>query len=347
MFDKYEDLNIQAREYFILYLDENVKEKKVYERCKKEIELLYEKGILFIVEYLHKFSKESEYNQMCFKGMANNLLLLYILGLSKVDPRKYNLPYELFTARKFNIEFLHFNSMDFIEFVEKNSYELRIFKCNYEESSDKDLNKFNEDRYLFLPTDWRLPENMTFKLNEFNQFEIVEDCSRFNDDYIILKMTDKGLILEKEVDLHYALETDFEKELERIIKPVSFDDYVKIVSLAHGTHVWKFNQDELFKEKRINKDYLISNREDIYEYLINHSIDKEIAIDIVKFIVNRIIKNDNKLWKKYVDIMKENKCDDMFIEILFKINYIPGRGQAVSECLYALDENNYYTEDIK
>ena len=32
----------------------------------------------------------------------------------------------------------------------------------------------------------------------------------------------------------------------------------------------------------------------------------------------------------------------MFIDILSKVLYIFGRGQAVSKCLYAIDETNYY-----
>ena len=44
--------------------------------------------------------------------------------------------------------------------------------------------------------------------------------------------------------------------------------------------------------------------------------------------------------------MKEYNCDDMFIDILSNIIYISGRGYAVSECLYALDADNYVMEDL-
>ena len=42
--------------------------------------------------------------------------------------------------------------------------------------------------------------------------------------------------------------------------------------------------------------------------------------------------------------MVEHGCDDVFIDVLSKILYIFGRGQAVSECLFAIDESNYYVE---
>ena len=52
--------------------------------------------------------------------------------------------------------------------------------------------------------------------------------------------------------------------------------------------------------------------------------------------------SSNELWQNYVNIMKEYDCDNMFINIVSKVLYIFGRGQAVSECLYVLDKNNYY-----
>ena len=107
--------------------------------------------------------------------------------------------------------------------------------------------------------------------------------------------------------------------------------------------MWKENQDELFKDGKIDIHSVISNREDVYEYLIQHSIEHDVAINIVKQMSKARTSLSNELWQKYVDIMKEHKCDDMIIDILSKVLYIFGRGQAVSECLYVLDEKNYYT----
>lgn len=139
------------------------------------------------------------------------------------------------------------------------------------------------------------------------------------------------------------MKTTFEKEISSSLKPKTIDDYAKIISLAHGTHVWKKNQEELFKQGKINIHNIISNREDIYEYLINHSIEHDVAIEIVKQLSKSRINRSNELWQKYLNIMKEHNCDDMFINVLSKMLYIFGRGQAVSECLFALDEVNYYS----
>ena len=137
------------------------------------------------------------------------------------------------------------------------------------------------------------------------------------------------------------MKTTFEKEISNRLKPKTIYDYAKIISLAHGTHVWKKNQEELFKQGKINIHNVISNREDIYEYLINHSIEHNIAIDIVKQLSKSSTNRSNELWQKYIKLMKEHNCDDMFINILSKMLYIFGRGQAVSECLFVLDKKNY------
>lgn len=55
-------------------------------------------------------------------------------------------------------------------------------------------------------------------------------------------------------------------------------------------------------------------------------------------------RKSNELWQRYIDIMIEHDCDDVFMDVLSKILYISGRGQAVSECIFAIDESNYYVE---
>ena len=107
MLSKYEELNDDARDYFLVLLANKVKDEEVLKRCKKEIDLLYDKGLLFIIEFLHKYKKTEESVRFHFRGMTNNLLLLYIFGMSEVDPIKYNLPYELFSDKILCIDFIN------------------------------------------------------------------------------------------------------------------------------------------------------------------------------------------------------------------------------------------------
>ena len=341
MLNKYEELNDDARDYFLVLLTNKVKDEEILSRCKKEIDLLYDKGLLFIIEFLHKYKKKKKNVSFHFGGMANNLLVLYIFGMSKVDPIKYNLPYELFTDKTLSIDFINGFSTDFVYAVEKYARDFRIVKGSFAPTDIDEINKLADNNYLLIPK-YVQPINMTFRLNEFSQFETIEDYHLFTDEYLTIRLDDKILIQEKKVDVKYAMHSEFEEEVSKQLKPKTVEDYIKVISLEHGTRVWKENQDKIFKDGKIDIHSVISNREDVYEYLIQHSIEHDIAIDIVKQMSKVRTSSSNKLWQKYVDIMKEHNCDDMFINIISKVLYIPGRGQAVSECLYALDEANYY-----
>lgn len=341
MYNKYKELNDAARDYFLVWLNNMIKEEEVLTRCKKEVDLLYDKGLLFIIEFLHKYKKTNENVSFHFRGMANNLLLLYVLDISKVDPIKYNLPYELFTNKTLSIDFINGFSLDFVSSVEKYSKDFKIVRGSFEPCDVDEINELLDKHYLLIPS-YMFPTNMKFILNEFNQYETIEDYHMFTDEYITIRLDDKPMIQEKNVNIKYAMHTDFEEKVEKQLKPKTIDDYVKVVSLAHGTHVWSENQEELFKDGKIDIHNIISNREDVYEYLINHSIEHNTAIDIVKYLSKSRTNESNELWEKYVDVMKKHNCDDIYINIFSKILFIFGRGQAVSECLYALDKLNYY-----
>ena len=84
----YQKLNFAAKDYFFKKL--SLKKFKVYDndilyRCYKEINLLYENNILFVIEYLDKYKKINKNILYEFSGTINNLLVLYLLVLSLVE----------------------------------------------------------------------------------------------------------------------------------------------------------------------------------------------------------------------------------------------------------------------
>ena len=68
MLNKYEELNDDSRDYFLVLLAKKVKDEEVLKRCKKEVDLLYDKGLLFILEFLHKYKKSNEQVSFHFRG---------------------------------------------------------------------------------------------------------------------------------------------------------------------------------------------------------------------------------------------------------------------------------------
>ena len=126
MYEKYADLNDNSRNYFLALLNNKIKDKSALKRCKREIALLYDKGLLFIIELLYKYKMTKKSVNFHFRGMANNLLLLYVLGISKVDPIKYHLPYELFTDKTLSIDLINGCSFDFVSSMNQYTQDFKV-----------------------------------------------------------------------------------------------------------------------------------------------------------------------------------------------------------------------------
>lgn len=134
------------------------------------------------------------------------------------------------------------------------------------------------------------------------------------------------------------------------LNPITKEEYIKALSLGYGTGVWNNNQEFLFEAGVISFDEVISNREDLYEYLINHNLSDELALEIMTFIrkgrafsdveainnctdpkMKEIWKNPKRMekWKYYQKIMHDKKCDDWLIEVCSNIIFLPERNMAV------------------
>ena len=144
----------------------------------------------------------------------------------------------------------------------------------------------------------------------------------------------------------------FYENLINELNPITRDDYIKVLSLGNGTGVWNNNQDALFGSRIISLKDIISNRDDLYEYLINHNISDDMALEIMTFIrrgrgfsdfdvINNCtdlrlkkIWNDPKRlkkWNYYKEVMHANKCDDWVIDVCSNIIFLPERSMAIEE----------------
>jgi len=342
----YEELNNEAKEYLIQELDKifykKYKDEKLLERCYKEINILYDKALLFIVKYLYKYKQKYECVSYHFEGTINNLLLLYVLDLTKVDPIKYNLPFELYSDKTIDIKLINDTGEGLANYFDKCDHNFKIVMGSHEKENIEKIEEFFDNHYLLIPS-FAPPEDMLFRINsKYFMLETVEDYRKYTNWYLPIKISEKYLLINCEnIGLENVVENDFEKEISNILKPQTIDDYIKIKSIARSVHLWKLNQDELVFKKILDIKSLIANKEDIFDYLINHHIDRQTALEIVKEVGNGYENKNSYLWNKYVSIMKENNCDDLFINVISKTIYIRGRGEAIGECLFVLDENNY------
>ena len=346
MYDIYKELNIEAKEFLTQELDKifykKYKDNELLKRCYKEINILYNRSLLFIIEHLYKYKQKNKNISYHFEGTINNLLLLYILDLIKVDPIKYNLPYELYNGKIINVKIINGAGEDLVKYLNKCDNDLMIVMGSHEKEDINEIDELVDKYYLLIPS-FAPPEDMLLKINsKYFILQTIEDYHKYTNLYLPIKISEKYFLINyNKINLENVIENEFEDEIFKILKPKTIDDYIKIKSIARSTRSWKLNQDELVKKGIININNLISNREDIFDYLRNHSIDRDIALEITENIGNGHKIGTSYLWNKYIEIMKENKCDDLFIDIISKIIYIRGRGEAVSECLFVLDENNY------
>lgn len=339
----YEEINLDSKEYLLKEIDNklvNLKNnEQLIERCYKEINILFQREYLFVIEYLYRYKKENPNTEFYFKGSINNLKVLHLLGLSKVDPLKYSLPYELYLDKELSIKVFNDDFSSVTSFIERNCKNFKIVAGNVIES-DEEIRKIEQGNYLFIPcfaTPESLDLDMKFKINSDFIFETVDDYRKYRDIYISINFSNKYHILNENISLDNVLENEYELKLKNILKPKTINDYVKIKCLSKSVHLWKNNQEEL----NLSIESIISNIEDIYDYLMEHSIDKTSILEIINLILTKSITSSVYLWNKYVELMKNHNCDDVFINTLKKVFKISGRGDSISECLFVLDKNSY------
>ena len=340
----YDEYNFDAKNYLLKELNKifykKYNDKNLLKRCYNELNLLYENDVLFIIEYLYKFKKEKKDVSYYFNGMVNNLFVLYVLGLNVVNPIKYDLSYELYFDETLDVYLNNYNTYDFINYLIKKNNGFHIVKGK----NDTDINEDNN--YLVIPYGWENDE-ILFRINHEFIMETVEDCNKYKSTYLTIKLSDKFFLdgYDK-VDLINCINTRDEIKIFDIVKPKSLEDYIKVKSIAHSVKCWKNNQDILFTNNKLNVNTLITNRDDIYDYLIKHNIDKDLAIDIIKIICRHNDKT-SYIWKEYLKIMEDNGCEEIFIKVITNLISIHGRGEAISECLFVLDKDNYQFEEKK
>lgn len=112
-------------------------------------------------------------------------------------------------------------------------------------------------------------------------------------------------------------------------KPNSFSEYVKCFGLSNGTGTWEENAERLIKEGSMSYMDIIADREDVYELLIGHGIERNEAFSIAEEVrKGKIYKNG---WEEIQKKMFEDaKVPEWFIPYCEKIMYLFPRAHAES-----------------
>lgn len=215
-----------------------------------------------------------KYNLIFPRGIIASSFIVYLLGVSYINPIEYNIPFEMLTENKEKIKL-------YCELDLENNTELNLENIN--------------SRY----------ESINKMFNEIMKYHI-----NFNNN-------DINILIEK-------------------IKPKNIDELIKIYGMYYGTGVWDKNNEYLIKEHNINE--LISTKDDIYLYLISKNIDKDKAIEIMKFIGNGKVKFNKEKWIQYINLMKEYNISNWYIESCEKIKYLYPKAHIVCRLILKINK---------
>lgn len=293
--------------------------KNIQERYEYELNSIIEnkfENIYMLLYYISKKVKEdNEY--FLLSGTIGSSFIVYLLGITDIDPIKYNIPFETSSAiegyRRPNFELVF--SMKYLSEIKR--YIEVILKENdmlTDETSDDGLKLYlrgNTDLDFVLRLEKVTGKKYTtILLDDKESLELLKNANTLGIsefDYILVR----NMILE--------------------IKPNSFEDFVKISGLSHGTDVWTNNAQELIKNGTATLNEVIACRDDIMNYLIEQGVEKGIAFNIMESVrKGKIRKNREEKWDEYKEIMKNHNVQEWYIKSCEKIKYLFPRAHAVN-----------------
>lgn len=117
--------------------------------------------------------------------------------------------------------------------------------------------------------------------------------------------------------------------------PENFDQLVKAIGLFHGTGVWEGNAEVLFSQNRIGVDNVIADREDVFEYLLQHGLDRRSAFETADYIRKGKAYNhpNENRWQGMKVAMRSHDIPAWYIESCQKIRYLFPRAHAIRKAL--------------
>ncbi len=124
--------------------------------------------------------------------------------------------------------------------------------------------------------------------------------------------------------------TTFVRDMVEEAKPSSFADLVRISGLSHGTNVWLGNARNLINSGQADLTSVITCRDDIMNFLMDHGLPDEIAFEIMED-----VRKGRGLDQDQVQKMKANGVPEWYIKSCQKIEYLFPKAHAAAYVIMA------------
>lgn len=305
--------------------------KEIQERLDRELKSIIEYNyatLYLIAQRLVKRTNDDGYI-VANRGAIGASLVAYCLGITEIDPIKYNIPFETFSG-------LNGEKEPDIALCVPYNYKQQLEECV-------------EDKYL---------DRIAFRICESNIPVILYRLKELTGiDPTTIPLNDKETL-----KIICAGETsgipEFDKARNIILEthPTTFDDLVKISGLLYGTNAWKNNAQELIKNGTTTLEGVIASRDDIINYLNSVGIDNETSYRIME-LVYRGRASRNKWaseWKEFVKIMQGHNIPNWYIKSCEKIAYLFPKAHVVGSVInsfrivwYKVHYKNEFNQVIK
>jgi len=318
--------DVTSRKLKELY-GENI-DLKVKSRYEYELNTIIKNGFenIYMISYKITNKAREDRQAVLLKCAASSSFIAYLLGITCIDPIKYNIPFEIFSS-------IEGDKTPYFDFVFNSNYAESIYKYVKEILENNNITYYNEiEEY-----NYKIFQIIISKSEDLDQLKKLEEITKIKHNQIDITDT-KILKVFNENNLKGIFQFDNKKARNIInkVKPKSIEDLIKISALLNGRNIWEDNVEELIEEHSINE--IACSRDEIYIYLLEKGLDRKTAFYIMKFVRQGRATKPNHIneWKKYVEIMQIYNIPQWYILSLQKIKYMPSKALCTNYVVLSL-----------